>query len=55
MGGAHRNPPEIMQNLSAAIKDELAKLKKKSIKSLLVDRYERLMSYGKFKEIAEKS
>lgn len=55
MGGAHRNPPEVMQNLSAAIKDELAKLKKKSIKSLLVDRYERLMSYGKFKEVAEKS
>lgn len=55
MGGAHRNPPEMMQNLSAAIKDELTKLKKKSTKSLLVDRYERLMSYGKFKEIAEKS
>jgi acetyl-CoA carboxylase carboxyl transferase subunit alpha len=55
MGGAHRDATAMMQSLSVAIKDELVKLKKKSIKSLLVDRYERLMSYGKFKEIAEKS
>lgn len=55
MGGAHRDATLMMQNLSAAIKDELTKLKKRSIKALLVDRYERLMSYGKFKEVAEKS
>ena len=55
MGGAHRDVTLMMQNLSVAIKDELTKLKKRSIKALLVDRYERLMSYGKFKEVAEKS
>ena len=55
MGGAHRDTTLMMQTLSAAIKDELTKLKKRSTKALLVDRYERLMSYGKFKEVAEKS
>lgn len=55
MGGAHRDAALMMQTLSAAIKDELTKLKKRSTKALLVDRYERLMSYGKFKEVAEKS
>jgi len=53
-GGAHRNPDEMMQNLSTAIKEELKKLKAKSTKSLLVTRYERLMSYGKFKEVPAK-
>jgi acetyl-CoA carboxylase carboxyl transferase subunit alpha len=53
-GGAHRAPDEMMQNLRSAIKEELSRLKSKSIKSLLVTRYERLMSYGKFKEVAEK-
>ncbi len=42
----------MMQNLRAALKIELARLKAKSVKSLLVTRYERLMSYGKFKETA---
>lgn len=50
LGGAHRAPEEIMQNLSAALKEELVRFKTKSIKTLLLNRYERLMSYGKFKE-----
>jgi len=54
LGGAHRNPDEMMKQLSAAIKEELKKLKAKSTKSLLVTRYERLMSYGKFKEVPAK-
>lgn len=54
LGGAHRAPEVIMDNLRTALKEELAKLKPKSIKSLLVSRYERLMGYGKFKEVAEK-
>lgn len=53
-GGAHRAPEVIMETLRGALKEELARLKAKSIKSLLVTRYERLMSYGKFKEVAEK-
>lgn len=54
MGGAHRSPETVMKSLSAALKEELPKLKIKSVKSLLVSRYERLMGYGKFKEATEK-
>ncbi|TFW73167.1 acetyl-CoA carboxylase carboxyl transferase subunit alpha [Methylotenera oryzisoli] len=54
MGGAHRAPEEMMASLKVALKEELTRFKSKSIKTLLVSRYERLMSYGKFKEVAEK-
>jgi len=54
VGGAHRSPEVMMDTLRAALKEELTRFKSKSIKSLLVTRYERLMSYGKFKEAAEK-
>ena len=54
MGGAHREPEVMMASLRAALKEELARFKNKSIKTLLVSRYERLMSYGKFKEVAAK-
>ncbi len=54
VGGAHRSPEVMMETLRAALKEELTRFKSKSIKSLLVTRYERLMSYGKFKEAAEK-
>jgi len=54
LGGAHRSPEVMMETLRGALKEELTRLKAKSVKSLLVTRYERLMSYGKFKEAAEK-
>ncbi len=54
LGGAHRSPEVVMETLRFELKEELARLKTKSIKSFLVTRYERLMSYGKFKEVAEK-
>lgn len=54
LGGAHRSPEVMMGTLRGALKEELTRMKAKSIKSLLVTRYERLMSYGKFKEAAEK-
>jgi acetyl-CoA carboxylase carboxyl transferase subunit alpha len=54
LGGAHRSPEAMMDTLRTVLKEELARFKTKSIKSLLVTRYERLMSYGKFKEVAEK-
>lgn len=54
VGGAHRAPEEMMASLKVALKEELARFKNKSIKTLLVSRYERLMSYGKYKEVAEK-
>ncbi|CAN4269668.1 AccA Acetyl-CoA carboxylase alpha subunit [Methylophilaceae bacterium] len=54
LGGSHRAPEVVMENLRVALKEELAKLKTKSIKALLVRRYERLMSYGQYKEVAER-
>jgi acetyl-CoA carboxylase carboxyl transferase subunit alpha len=54
LGGSHRAPEVVMESLRVALKEELAKLKPKSIKTLLVSRYERLMGYGKYKEVAEK-
>ncbi|MEI8362522.1 MAG: acetyl-CoA carboxylase carboxyltransferase subunit alpha [Betaproteobacteria bacterium] len=55
LGGSHRSPEAVMETLRVALKEELAKLKAKSIKVLLVSRYERLMGYGKFKEVVEKT
>lgn len=52
MGGAHRAPDEMMQNLRKALVEELAAAEKQPINKLLDQRYERLMSYGKFKESA---
>lgn len=49
-GGAHRDPELMMQSLRRAIKDELQLLQAKSTTNLLEARYDRLMSYGKFKE-----
>jgi acetyl-CoA carboxylase carboxyl transferase subunit alpha len=54
LGGSHRAPEVVMETLRHALKEELAKLKTKSIKTLLLSRYERLMGYGKYKEVAEK-
>lgn len=50
MGGAHRAPEEMMQNLRKALAEELTAAEKKPIDKLLAQRYERLMSYGKFTE-----
>lgn len=54
MGGAHRAPEIMMQNLRRALADELARLQVKSTANLLEARYERLMSYGKYKEVVPK-
>lgn len=52
LGGAHRSYDAMMQTLKSSLKDELAKLKSKSIDDLLATRIDRLMSYGKYKENA---
>lgn len=54
LGGAHRDAETTMQSLRRALKIELAALQKKATDKLLAARYERLMSYGKFKETASK-
>jgi acetyl-CoA carboxylase carboxyl transferase subunit alpha len=52
LGGAHRDPEAMMQSLSKALTESLRKFQGKSMDEILKERYERLMSYGKFKEIS---
>ncbi|HSS46208.1 MAG TPA: acetyl-CoA carboxylase carboxyltransferase subunit alpha [Burkholderiales bacterium] len=52
LGGAHRNHEEMMQLMKKALQDTLKQLQDKSLDELLRARFERLMGYGKFKEIA---
>ena len=52
LGGAHRNHEEMMQFMKKALQDSLKQLQDKSLDDLLRTRFERLMGYGKFKEIA---
>lgn len=54
MGGAHRAPEVMMQSLRRALAEELERLQEKPVEELLQTRYERLMSYGKFKEVVPK-
>ena len=54
MGGAHRAPEVMMQTLRRALADELGRLQAKSTTNLLEARFDRLMSYGKYKEVAAK-
>lgn len=54
LGGAHRDPEAMMQTLRRALIDELGRLQAKSIPNLLEARIDKLMSYGKFKEVASK-
>jgi acetyl-CoA carboxylase carboxyl transferase subunit alpha len=51
-GGAHRDHQGSAQSLKKALQDALRQLQGLSADELVERRYERLMSYGKFKEIA---
>ncbi|MBL8508075.1 acetyl-CoA carboxylase carboxyltransferase subunit alpha [Chitinimonas sp. JJ19] len=52
LGGAHRDPQAMMLTLRKALQDALKSLQDKPVDKLLENRFERLMSYGKFKEVA---
>lgn len=51
-GGAHRDYDTMMQNMKKALQASLKNLQSKSIPELLENRYDRVMAYGKFKEVA---
>jgi len=52
-GGAHRDPEAMMQTLKKALQESMGQIQKNpSLDELLKARYQRLMSYGKFKETA---
>jgi acetyl-CoA carboxylase carboxyl transferase subunit alpha len=52
LGGAHRDPAAAAANLRKALQEALRGLTQKSPAQLIEDRFERLMGYGKFKEVA---
>ena len=54
LGGAHRDPQAAAQALRKALAEALRQLRGKKPKELVEERLERLMSYGKFKEAAER-
>ncbi len=50
LGGAHRDHVAMAQNLKKALQEALKQLSGLSTSELLAARYERLMSYGRYKE-----
>ncbi|MDE2118419.1 MAG: acetyl-CoA carboxylase carboxyltransferase subunit alpha [Betaproteobacteria bacterium] len=51
LGGAHRDHPAMMQTMKKALQDTLKQVQSKPMDELLQSRFNRLMSYGKFKEV----
>jgi acetyl-CoA carboxylase carboxyl transferase subunit alpha len=54
LGGAHRDHEAMMQSLKKALQDSWRQLRDKPLNELLEARFERLISYGKFKEVETK-
>ncbi len=52
-GGAHRAPRVAAQSLKKALQDIMRQIQGLSVEELVERRYQRLMSYGKFKEVTE--
>ena len=51
VGGAHRDYAMTMQNVKKALQEALKTAQSKPTVNLMQDRFNRLMSYGKFKEV----
>jgi acetyl-CoA carboxylase carboxyl transferase subunit alpha len=51
LGGAHRDHTGMAQNLKKALQDALRSFANKGIDELIEARFDRLMNYGKFKEV----
>jgi acetyl-CoA carboxylase carboxyl transferase subunit alpha len=51
LGGAHRDAKQMAVMLKRALADSLRQFQGMKTKDLLTARHEKLMSYGKFKEI----
>jgi len=51
LGGAHRDYPAMMQTLKKTLQETLKLVQSQPIDALLQTRFNRLMSYGKFKEV----
>ena len=53
LGGAHRDHAEAAKNLKKAIQESLRGLQDMDTDELLERRQDRLVNFGKFKELAE--
>jgi len=51
LGGAHRDYEMTMQNVKKALQSALKTAESKPVATMMQDRFNRLMSYGKFKEV----
>jgi acetyl-CoA carboxylase carboxyl transferase subunit alpha len=51
LGGAHRDHAAMAQNLKKALQDALRAFSNKGVDDLIEARFDRLMAYGKFKEV----
>ena len=51
LGGAHRDPAAIAMSLKKALQESLRGLRAMDVDELLEHRHERLMGYGKFREV----
>ena len=54
VGGAHRDYDTMMVNMRKSLSESMKTFDGMKVESLLERRHERLMSYGKFKEITAK-
>jgi acetyl-CoA carboxylase carboxyl transferase subunit alpha len=54
LGGAHRDPQTMMQTMRKALQDALKQVQEQPLVDLLQARFNRLMEYGKFKEVASR-
>jgi len=54
LGGAHRDPDAMMQLMKKALADTWRQLRDKPMDELLSDRFEKLIGYGKFREVESK-
>jgi len=52
LGGAHRDPPAMIQTLRKSLQDALKQVQETPLADLLQARFNRLMDYGKFKEVS---
>ncbi len=52
LGGAHRDYKATMQSVKKALQDALRNVENKPTPNMMQDRFNRLMSYGKFKEVS---
>jgi acetyl-CoA carboxylase carboxyl transferase subunit alpha len=50
LGGAHRDPQAMMQAMKRSLQDAITLLKRKSMDTMIEERLQRLLDYGKFSD-----